>query len=103
MPIGKGIVDIMLANVLLTIECNAKQRMDDGGIYHETESLVKINARLLMKAFNNKASFIPCNRSVRIMFNTKHLFVAHNIQPRSWGTRIQVAFRMRASYSSCIV
>ena len=83
MPIEKGIVDIKLANSLIAIECNAKHSMDCDRIYHG--SLMKINAWLLVKAFSNKASFIPCNRVVGILFNAKHPFVAHYILPRSWG------------------
>ena len=77
MPIEKSIIHIKLANSPLTIECNAKHSMDDDGIYHTgTESLMKVNAQLLVKAFSNKASFISCNRAVRILFNAKHPFVA---------------------------
>ena len=85
MPIEKSIVDIKLANSLLTIKCNAKHSTEGDGIYHETESLMKINARLLVKAFSNKASFIPYNRAVGILFYVKHPFVAHYILPRSRG------------------
>ena len=59
MPIEKDIVDMKLANSSLASECNAKHSTDGDEIYHEIESLVKINARLLVKAFSNKASFIP--------------------------------------------
>ena len=83
MPIKKCIIHIKLANSPLTIECNAKHSMDGDGIYHGAESLVKVNARLLVRAFSNKASFVPYNRAVRILFNEKHPFVAHNILPRS--------------------
>ena len=48
MPIEKDIIDIKLVNSLLVIECNAKHVMDSDGIYHGTESLMKINARLLL-------------------------------------------------------
>ena len=68
MPIEKGIVGIKLVNSPLAIECNAKHSMDGDEIYHGNESLVKINALLLVKAFSNKASFILCNRAVRIFF-----------------------------------
>ena len=44
MPIEKGIIDIKLANVALAIECKAKHSTEDDGIYHGTESLVKVNA-----------------------------------------------------------
>ena len=58
MPIEKGIVDIKLANSPLAIECNAKHSTDSDRIYHRTKSLVKINPRLLVKAFSNEVSFI---------------------------------------------
>ena len=82
-PIEKDIVDIKLANSPLAIECNAKHNTDGDEIYHEIESLMKINARLLVKAFSNKVSFIPCNRAVGILFDTKYPFVAHYILPQS--------------------
>ena len=85
MPIEKGIIDIKLANSPHAIECNAKHSTNGDGIYCGTESLVKINVWLLMKAFSNKVSFIPCNRAIGIMFDAKHPFVAHNILPRSQG------------------
>ena len=81
MPIEKGIIDIKLANSPLAIEGNANHRTDSDGIYHETESLMKINAQLLVKAFINKASFILCSRAIGILFDAKHPFVAHNILP----------------------
>ena len=34
-----------------------------------------------MKAFNNKASFILCNKVIGILFNAKHSFVAHYFAP----------------------
>ena len=79
MPIAKGIVDIKLVNSPLAIECNAKHLTNYDEIYHETESLVKINAQLLVKAFCNNVSFISCNRAIEILFDVKHPFVAHYI------------------------
>ena len=83
MSIKKGIIYIKLANAPLMVECNAKHSTDSDRIYHGTKSLMKVNAQLLVKAFSNKASFIPCNRAVEIMFNVKHPFVAHYILPRA--------------------
>ena len=85
MPIEKGIIYIKLANSPLVIECNAKHSTDDDEIYHKTESLVKVNARLLVKVFSNKETFIPCNRVVEIFFDAKHPFVVNYIPPRSRG------------------
>ena len=85
MPIEKVIVDIKLENFPLAIECNAKHSTDGDEIYHRIESLVKINAQLLAKAFSNKASFMLCNSVVEILFDAKHPFVAHYILPRSQG------------------
>ena len=48
---------------------------------------MKVNARLLVKAFSNKASFISCNRVVRIMCNAKHPFVAHYILAQAQGSQ----------------
>ena len=85
MHIEKGIIYIKLANAPATVECNAKHSTDNDQIYHGIESLVKVNARLLVKAFRNKASFIPCNRAVMMLFNAKHPFVSHYILRRAWG------------------
>ena len=82
----KDIIDIKLENALLVIECNAKNSIDSDGIYHGTKSLMKVNARFLVKAFSNKASPMPCNRAVGILFDTKQPFVAHYILPQSWGS-----------------
>ena len=57
MLIEKDIIYIKFANSLLAIEGNAKHSTNNDGIYHGTESLVKVNARLLVKTFSNKASF----------------------------------------------
>ena len=81
MPIEKGIIYIKLTNSLLVIECNAKHSTNGDEINHRTENLLKVNARLLVKAFSNKASFTPCNRAIRILFDVKHPFVAHYILP----------------------
>ena len=84
-PIEKGIIDIKLVNSLLEIECNAKHSTNGNGIYHKTKILMKINARLLVKALSNKMSIIPCNRAIGILFDAKHPFVAHYILPQSLG------------------
>ena len=81
----KDIIYIKLTNSPLVIECNGKHNTDGDGIYHGTESLVKVNAWLLVKAFSNKASFILCNRAIGILFDVKHPFVAHYILPQSRG------------------
>ena len=78
MPIEKGMIYTKLAKAPLTIERNAKHSMNGDEIYHKTESLVKVNARLLVKAFSNKASFILCNRTVGILFDAKHPFVENH-------------------------
>ena len=81
MLIKKGIIYIKLTNAPLTFGGNAKHSTNGNQVYIGTKSLVKVNAQLLMKAFSNKASFIPCNRVVRILFNAKHPFVAYYIFP----------------------
>ena len=53
------------------------------GIDHKTESLVKINTRLLVKAFSNKLSFILSNRAIRILFDLKTPFFAHYVLPQA--------------------
>ena len=52
-----------------------KHSKDSDGIYHGIESLVKVNTWLLVKAFSNMLSFIPCNRAIEIflMRNTHFL------------------------------
>ena len=87
MPIEKGIIYIKLAKVPLTMECNAKNHTNTDGIYHKTESLVKVNTQLLVKAFSNKSSFIPCSIAIRILFDAKQPFVAHYILPRARGNK----------------
>ena len=59
------------------MECNVEHSADGDGI----ESLVKINTQLLVKAFRNKSSFIPRNRSIGILFDAKNSFVAHYVLP----------------------
>ena len=83
MPIEKHIIYIKLAKSPLAIERNARHSTDGDEVYHGTESLVKVNARLLVKAFSNKANFILCNRAVRISLEV----VAHYILPQSWGNQ----------------
>ena len=99
MPIEKGVVNIKLAP--LEMECNAKHSTDGDGIDHGTESLMKINTRLLIKSFSNKLSFIPRNRAIEILFDAKNLLPTM-FYPGLKGTRDQVSFQMRASYSSCM-
>ena len=76
-----------MAKSPLAIEDKAKHSTDCDGIYHETESFMKVNVRLLVKAFSNKTSFIPCNRADEILFDAKHPFVAHYILPQSQGNQ----------------
>ena len=85
-----------IAKSPLVIEGNAKHNTDDDGIYHRTKSLVKVNAQLV-KAFNIKASFIPCNRAVEILFYAKHPFVTHYILPQSWG-ELEPKYRYEIEY-----
>ena len=87
MPIEKDIIYIKLVKSPLAIEGNAKHSMDGDEIYHRTESLVKVNAWLLVKAFSNKTSFISSNRAFEILFDVKHSFVAHYILPWSQGNQ----------------
>ena len=68
MPVEKDVIDIKLAKAPLAMECNVEYSTDGDGIYHEIENLVKINTRLLVKAFSNKSSFILSNRVIEILF-----------------------------------
>ena len=77
MPIEKDIIYIKLANSLLSIERKTKHNTYNDEIYQGTKSLMKVNARLVVKAFSNKVSFILCNRVVEIVFDAKHPFVAN--------------------------
>ena len=74
MSIEKDIVYIKLEKAPLLMECNAKNSTNVDEIYHRTESLMKVNTRLLVKVFSNKLSFIPCNGAVEILFDAKHPF-----------------------------
>ena len=56
MPTEKSIIYIKMANFPLAIECNAKHSTDGDEIYHMTQIIVKFNAWMLVKGFNNKAS-----------------------------------------------
>ena len=58
MPIQKDIIYIKLTKHPLAMESNAKHSMNGDGVYHGTESLLKVNARLLVKAFSSKLGFI---------------------------------------------
>ena len=82
MPIKKGIIYIKFLKSPLAIEDNAKHSIVMGFI-----TRLKVNARLLVKAFSNKASFITCNRAIMILFDAKHPFIAHYILPRSQGNQ----------------
>ena len=55
------------------MECNVEHNTDGDGIDHRTESLVKINTRLLVKDFSNKSGFVPSNRAIGILFDVKKL------------------------------
>ena len=71
MPVEKGVINIKLGKAPLAMECNVEHSTNGDGIYHGTESLVKINIRLLVKVFSNKSSFIPNNRAIGILFDAK--------------------------------
>ena len=72
MPVQKGIIHIKLVNFPLAIKNRTKHSIDGDEIYHVTKGLMKVNTWLLVKAFNNKANFAPCNRAIRISFDAKH-------------------------------
>ena len=102
MPVEKGVINIKLAKAPLAMECNTKNSMDSIEIYHGIESFVKVHTRLLVKAFSNKPSFISCNRVIEIFFNAKTHLLLTILCYELEGTRDQVPFQMRASYTSCI-
>ena len=77
MPIEKGVINMKLVKAPLAMESNVKHNTDDDEIDHRTKSLVKINTRLLVKAFGNKLSIIPSNRPIKILFDVKNPFVVH--------------------------
>ena len=83
----KGIINVKLAKALLAMECNVEHSIEGDAIYHGTESLVKINTQLLVKAFSNKQSFIPSNRAIGILFDAKNLFVTHYVLPQARGNK----------------
>ena len=83
MPVEKGVINIKLAKALLAMEGNAEHNTDGDRIDHGTKSLMKVNTRLLVKAFSNKPGFIPSNRAIRILFDMKNPFVAHYVMPRA--------------------
>ena len=83
MPVEKGDINIKLVKALLAMECNAEHSTDDDGIDYGIESLMKINTRLLVKAFSDKPSFIPRNRAIGILFDSKNPFVAHYVLPQA--------------------
>ena len=87
MPIEKGIIYIKLAKAPLAMECNSKNIINSDGIHHRTESLVKVNTRLFVKAFSNKPISILCSRAIGILFDTKNPFVAHYILPQAQGNK----------------
>ena len=65
--------------------CNAEHSTDGVEVYHEIESLVIINTRLLVKTFSNKPSFIPSNRAIGILFYEKKPIYAHYVLPCARG------------------
>ena len=67
----KGIINMKLAKAPLAMECNVEHSTNGDGIDHGTESLLKINTRLLVKTFSNKLSFILRNRAIGILFDAK--------------------------------
>ena len=83
MHIEKDVINIKLAKAPLALKCNAEHSMDDDEIDYRTESLLKINTQLLVKAFSKKLSFIPSNRAIGILFDAKNLIVAHYVLPRA--------------------
>ena len=80
MLVEKVVINIKLTKVPLAMECNVEHSTDDDGIDHGIENLVKINIRLLVKAFSNKPSFIPSNRGIEILFDAKNLFIVHYVR-----------------------
>ena len=67
------------------MECNAEHSTNSDEIDHKTEKLMKINTRLLVKAFSNKLSFIPRNRAIEILFDAKNPFIVDYVLPPGFG------------------
>ena len=85
MPVEKGNINIKLAKAPLAMEYNVEHSTEGDEIYHGTKSLMKINTRLLVKAFSNKPSFILSIRAIRILFDAKNPFVSYYVLPRARG------------------
>ena len=72
MPFEKGVINIKLVKAPMEMEYNVEYSTNGDRIDRGSESLMKINTRLLVKAFSNKPSFIPSNRSIMILFDAKN-------------------------------
>ena len=92
MPFEKDIINIKLAKAPLTMECNAKHSTNGDEIDHRTESLVKINTRLLVKAFSNKPNFILSNTTIGISLMQKTHLLPTMFCPKLGGMRDQMSF-----------
>ena len=64
MALKKNIVNIKLVERPTTIDCNTKNKTYSGRFKNMIESIMIINVQLLVKSFDNKAGFVPVNRTI---------------------------------------
>lgn len=78
----KGIVDVQLMNRPAIRHGKMQHNMDSGGLDHWTKSILKIDARALMKALGDQTGLVLVNSAIGVPFDTKHLFTTNKIVNR---------------------
>ena len=75
-------MDINLLNGSSARHDKSKDGVNCDGLNHRAEGISKVDARHLIETFSNKAGFVAINRAIRLVFEFKNPFTAHNIHGR---------------------
>ena len=88
----KGILIINLLHNPTKRHGNGENNTYCSGFKNRTKNLTKINSRLLMKTFCNKANFVSLNWTIGMTLDSKNPFTANNI-----------ASNLRKNKSPCLI
>lgn len=79
MPMKKDIISIHLFERLIFGVRKTYDEINTGWFDDRIKCLMTINKRSLIKALGNKLSLIVFNKTIKVSFDIKHLFITNQI------------------------
>ncbi|KAJ9565348.1 hypothetical protein OSB04_001314 [Centaurea solstitialis] len=96
----KGILNIKLMNRPVTGDGDAKNRADSGRFDNWTESVIKVQTRLLRETLSNKTGFVTLKTSITVKLMAKQPTIANYVSIRGFRNKIPRVVRNNSSHFS---